>query len=106
MSLINQQLRFGEESPTFDPLSGQRTIISRGISTVPLQFNFQIQISYTLITASSPDCNTTFTASPPQLQYRLNGSLSWTIIKAGKLASCPQVVCIALVSYIIQIVSL
>ena len=83
----NHRLLFGEESPTFGQLPGPQTIISRGISTVPLHLNFQIQISYTLITASSPNCLNigVFMPSSPLLQYRVYGSLSWITIEAGKL---------------------
>jgi hypothetical protein len=84
----NHRLVFGEESPTFGPLPSERTIISRRISTVPLHLNFQLQLSYTLITASSPDCPNTdpaFTVPPPRLEYRASGSLSWTIIEPGEL---------------------
>ena len=90
VSLENNRLLFGVESPTFGPLNQGRTIISRGISTVSLHLNFQIQVNYTLITAmvSSPDClnaDPSSTAPPPRLEYRVNGSLSWTIIELGKL---------------------
>ena len=86
---LNEQLLFGEEISTliFGPLNGG-TIISRGISTVPLHLNFQIRLSYTLITASSPGCpnaDSAFTALLPRLEYRVNGSQSWTIIEPGKL---------------------
>ena len=89
----NHRLQFGDDNPTltFGPLSGPgsiRTIISRGISTVPLHLNFQIRLSYTLITASSPGCpsaDSAFTALLPRLEYRVNGSQSWTIIEPGKL---------------------
>ena len=85
----NHRLQFGEDisTLTFGPLDG-RTIISRGISTVPLHLNFQIRLSYTLITASSPGCpnaDSAFTALLPRLEYRVNGSQSWTIIEPGKL---------------------
>ena len=85
----NDRLVFGADSPMFDPLPPQgagkprRTIISRRISTVPLHLSFQIQLSYTLIIASSPDCPNTDPALPPRLEYQANGSLSWTMIKPG-----------------------
>ena len=87
----NHRLLFGEDNPTiiFGPLNG-KTIISRGISTVPLHLNFQIQISYTLVTASSPNCSnadSAFTALHPRLEYRVNGSQRWTIIEPGKNTS-------------------
>ena len=66
----------------------RRTIISRRISTVPLHLSFQIQLSYTLITASSPDCpnaDPAFIAPPPRLEYRANGLLSWMTIEPGEL---------------------
>jgi hypothetical protein len=88
VSIENNRLLFGAESPTFGPLPSQRTIISRRISTVPLHLSFQLQVSYTLITASSPDCLNTdppLTAPPPRLEYRAGGSLSWTIIEPGEL---------------------
>ena len=75
----------------FDPLppwperpnGPQQTIISRRISTVPLHLNFQIQLSYTLFTDSSPDCPNADPAPPPRLEYRANGSQNWTTIKPG-----------------------
>ena len=89
-TIENSQLVFGAESPMFGPLllrSGgnalERTIISRRISTVPLHLSFQIQLSYTLITASSPDCPNTDPAPPPRLEYRANGSQSWMVIEPG-----------------------
>ena len=84
----NYRLEFGEERAMFGPLPSGRTIISRRISTVPLHLNFQIQLSYTLITASSPGCPNTdpsFTVPPPRLEYRANGSPNWTIIEPSKL---------------------
>ena len=80
---------FGAESPMFGPLPPERandprrTIISRRISTVPLHLSFQIQLSYTLITASSPDCPNTDPAPPPRLEYRASGSQSWITIEPG-----------------------
>jgi hypothetical protein len=92
VSIVNHRLLFGAESPTFGPLidnaNRRQTIISRRISTVPLHLNFQLQLSYTSITASSPDCQNTdppLTATPPRLEYRANGSLGWTIIEPGEL---------------------
>ena len=92
---LDEHLLFGEESSTltFGPVDMPNTpptIISRGISTVPLHLNFQIRLSYTLITASSPGCSnadSAFTALPPRLEYRVNGSQSWTIIEPGKNTS-------------------
>ena len=86
---LNERLLFGEDNPTitFGPLNGG-AIISRSISTVPLYLNFQIRLSYTLITDSSPGCpnaDSAFTALLPRLEYRVNGSQSWTIIEPGKL---------------------
>jgi hypothetical protein len=95
VSIENNRLLFGAESPTFGPLppaggsSSRRTIISRRISTVPLHLIFHLQLSYTLITANSlEDCPNTdppLAAPPPRLEYRANGSLKWTIIKPGEL---------------------
>ena len=84
--LHSSSLRFGEDNPTlsFGPLRNERTIISRGISTIPLYLNFQIQVSYTLITASSPGCLNTDPVSSPRLEYRASGSLSWSDIEPGK----------------------
>lgn len=67
------RLQFGMVAPIFIPNSGTITIISRGISTVPLDPNPPLQLSYTLITANSPGCINTdqsFTALPPLLEYR------------------------------------
>ena len=94
MTLENNQLWFGEDKPVFGPLpvssmlpgAGPQTIISRGISTIFLSLNFQIQVNYTLITANTLDCLNTG-LSLPQLQYRVNGSLNWTIIETGELYS-------------------
>lgn len=85
MDQQNHHLKFGEARPTFGLLdgSGSQTIISRGISIVPLQLNFQIQVSYTLITASSPDCLNAGSSPLPQLQYRISGLLNWITIEAG-----------------------
>ena len=85
-------LQFGMEAPTFTPLDivgtdpKPDTIISRGISTVPVHLNFLIQVNYTLIMVNSPDClgnNGSFTASPPRLQYRVNGTQMWRSFKFG-----------------------
>ena len=90
-TIKNRQLVFGAESPTFGPLpprpninESRRTIISRRISTVPLHLSFQIQLSYTLITASSSSCPNTDPAPPLRLEYQANGSLSWITIKPGR----------------------
>ena len=78
-------LQFGMKAPTFAPLTNAQTIISRAISTVPVHPNFLIQVNYTLSTVNSPDCLNTgsFTAPPPQLQYRVNGTQMWTSFKFG-----------------------
>ena len=51
------RLQFGTEAPTFTPLNGTHTIISRGISTVPLTLNFPIAS-----TTDSADATTTETS--------------------------------------------
>lgn len=94
MSLQNDQLQFGMTAPTFaspviaDRLGRPTTIISRGISTTNLTYpTFQTKLSYTLITANTPDCisSNTFVSPPPQLQYRYgSGDSVWMNIEPGK----------------------
>ena len=96
--LNNDRLQFGTTASTFTVLnttdtSGrptESTIVSREISTVNVTYpSFQTQLSYTLVTANSPDClNTgTFMAPPPQLQYQTNSMLWMNIQTPGNLIS-------------------
>ena len=82
------QVQFGKERPTFSPLNDHRsTIISRGLSTVPLDPNPPPpQLSYTLITASSPGClssDPACAASAPMLEYR-QGNEEWKTVNYRK----------------------
>ena len=73
-------------APAFTPTTNS-IVGSRWVSTVPLNPNPPLQLSYTLITApvasSPPACLSSDPAPPPRLEYRANGSLSWMIIEPG-----------------------
>ena len=64
----NCHLQFGMMAPTFAPMANAQTIISRGISTVPLHPNFPTQISDTPADATTTESATTTTT--PSLHER------------------------------------
>ena len=80
----NGAVQFGRYIPSFTPLGSQKdfTIISREISTVCLSPKLTLpQLSYTLITANSPDCGPP--SAPIHLQYRVDNH-NWTTLYPRK----------------------
>ena len=78
-------------APTFRGLGNDVTIISRGVSTVPLNPLPPPQLSYTLVTAavasSPPAClssDPTFTAPPLRLEYRRGNRDGWKTLNYRK----------------------
>ena len=60
------------EAPTFAPLTNAQTIISRGISTVPLNPNFPLQVSNTPTDAITTESATTTTIQSLQERSALD----------------------------------
>lgn len=80
----NEAVQFGRYIPLFTPLGSQKdfTIISREISTVCLSPKLTLpQLSYTLITANSPDCGPP--SAPIHLQYRVDNG-DWITLDPRK----------------------
>lgn len=100
--LNNDRLQFGSTAPTFTVFnttdrSGrtrESTIVSREISTVNVTYSsFLTQLSYTIITATSPDCLITgmFMFTLPQLQYR-RGNSPWMNMETGEIMNLKPII--------------
>ena len=60
---VECRLQFGMEAPTFTPLPNTLTIISRGISTVPLHLNFSTTSTTTATDVATTQSVTTTTTT-------------------------------------------
>lgn len=85
----NRMAQFGSCIPVFAPInSAGATIISRELSTVCLNPSNTppAQVSYSLITADSPDC-LQYGPAPVQLQYRYNDTHPWITLDTRKTST-------------------